>query len=129
MDKKKIVLLSILLFILAIFALLDIFGVIGFPCPFFEYLHIYCPGCGTTRMIRSLLHFEFYQAFRFNSLVFCLLFAFLGLIIAEIIYFIKNKKIFNISNKIYVILIVIILVYWILRNIPFFSWLAPTVIK
>ena len=80
-------------------------------------------------MIRSLMHFEFYQAFRYNPLVFGLLFAFLGLIIAEIVYFIRNKKIFNISTKIYVILLVIILIYWILRNIPFFSWLIPTVIK
>ena len=129
MNKKKVVLISILVLILAIFVLLDIFEVIGLPCVFHEYLHIWCPGCGSTRMIRSLLHFEFYQAFRYNPLVFGLLFAFLGLIIAEIVYFIRNKKIFNISAKIYVILLVIILIYWILRNIPFFSWLAPTVIK
>ena len=129
MNKKKVILISILVFILAIFVLLDVLEVIGLKCPFYELLHIYCPGCGTTRMIRSLMHFEFYQAFRYNPLVFGLLFAFLGLIIAEIVYFIRNKKIFNISTKIYVILVVIILIYWILRNIPFFSWLAPTVIK
>ena len=129
MNKKSIILSIILILILAIFVLLDIFEVIGLKCPFYELLHIYCPGCGTTRMIRSLMHFEFYQAFRYNPLVFGLLFAFSGLIIAEIVYFIRNKKIFNISTKIYVILLVIILIYWILRNIPFFSWLAPTVIK
>ena len=129
MNKKSIILSIILILILAIFVLLDIFEVIGLKCPFYELLHIYCPGCGTTRMIRSLMHFEFYQAFRYNPLVFGLLFAFLGLIIAEIVYFIRNKKIFNISTKIYVILLVIILIYWILRNIPFFSWLIPTVIK
>jgi hypothetical protein len=129
MNKKKIIILSILVLILVIFLLLDIFEVIGIPCPFYEYLHIYCPGCGSTRMIRSLLHFEFYQAFRYNPLLFILLFPFGGVIIAEIVYSIKNKKMFNISTKIYVILLIIILIYWILRNIPFFSWLAPTVIK
>ena len=129
MNKKKVILISILVFILAIFVLLDILEVIGLKCPFYELLHIYCPGCGTTRMIRSLLHFDIYQAFRYNPLVFTLLFAFLGVIIAETIYFIRNKKMFNISTKIYVILVVIIIIFWILRNIPFFSWLAPTVIK
>ena len=129
MNKKKVVLISILVLILAIFVLLDIFEVIGLKCPFYELLHIYCPGCGTTRMIRSLLHFEIYQAFRYNPLVFTLLFAILGIIIAEIVYFIRNKKMFNISTKIYVVLVVITIIYWILRNIPFFSWLAPTVIK
>ena len=129
MNKKKIIILSILVLILVIFILFDIFEVIGIPCPFYEYLHFYCPGCGSTRMIRSLLHFEFYQAFRYNPLLFILLFPFGGVIIAEIVYSIKNKKMFNISTKIYVILLIIILIYWILRNIPFFSWLAPTVIK
>lgn len=129
MNKKKIVLIAFLVFILITFLLLDIFEVIGIPCPFYEFLHIYCPGCGSTRMIRSLLHFEFYQAFRYNPLLFILLFPCGGVIVAEIVYFIKNKKLFNISTKIYVLLIVIIFVYWILRNIPYFNWLIPTVIK
>lgn len=129
MNKKKIVLIAFLVFILITFLLLDIFEVIGIPCPFYEFLHIYCPGCGSTRMIRSLLHFEFYQAFRYNPLLFILLFPFGGVIVAEIVYFIKNKKLFNISTKIYVLLIVIIFVYWILRNISYFNWLIPTVIK
>jgi len=129
MNKKKVVLISILVFILVIFLLLDIFEVIGIPCPFNEFLHIYCPGCGSTRMIRSLLQFDFYQAFRYNPLLFILLFPIGGVIIGEVIYFIKNRRLFNISTKIYIILIVLIFVYWILRNIPYFSWLAPTVIK
>jgi len=80
-------------------------------------------------MIRSLLHFEFYQAFRYNPLIFILLFPFGCTILAEIVYFIKNKRLFNISNKIYIVLIIMIIIYTILRNIPYFSWLAPTVIK
>ena len=129
MNKKKIIIGSILVIILAIFVLLDIFEVIGIACPFNELFGIYCPGCGTTRMLRSLLEFNFYQAFRYNPLLFVLLFPFIGVIIAEVIYFIRNKRIFNISAKIYVILLVIIFIYWVLRNIPYFSWLAPTVIK
>ena len=129
MNKKKIKLFLILVFILSILLLLDLFEVIGIPCPFYEYLHIYCPGCGSTRLFRSLLHFDFYQAFRYNPLLFILLFPFGALVLAEIIYFIRNKKMFNISTKIYVILLILIIIYWILRNIPYFSWLLPTVIK
>jgi hypothetical protein len=129
MNKKKIILFLILVFILSILLLLDLFEVIGIPCPFYEYLHIYCPGCGSTRLFRSLLHFDFYQAFRYNPLLFILLFPFGALVLAEIIYFIRNKKMFNISTKIYVILLILIIIYWILRNIPYFSWLLPTVIK
>ncbi len=129
MNKRKVIIISILLVILTVIVLFDIFEVIGLPCFFKEYLNIWCPGCGTTRMIRSILHFEFYQAFRYNPLVFILLFPFGGVILAEFIYFIKNKKLFNISNKIYIILAIVIFLYWILRNIPFFSWLLPTVIK
>lgn len=129
MNKKKIILGSILVIILAIFILLDIFQIIGIPCVFNKLFNIYCPGCGTTRMIRSLLELDFYQAFRYNPLLFVLLFPFVGVIFAEVIYFIKNKKMFNISTKIYVILLIIIFIYWVLRNIPYFSCLAPTVIK
>ncbi len=129
MNKKKIILFLILVFILSILLLLDLFEVIGIPCPFYEYLHIYCPGCGSTRLFRSLLHFDFYQAFRYNPLLFILLFLFGALVLAEIIYFIRNKKMFNISTKIYVILLILIIIYWILRNISYFSWLLPTVIK
>ena len=129
MNKKKIILGSILVIILAIFILFDIFQIIDIPCVFNELFNIYCPGCGTTRMIRSLLELDFYQAFRYNPLLFVLLFPFVGVILAEVIYFIKNKKMFNISTKIYVILLIIIFIYWGLRNIPYFSCLAPTVIK
>ena len=129
MNKKKAIIISILLVILILLAVLDIFEVIGLPCVFHEYLHIWCPGCGSTRMIRSLLHFEFYQAFRYNPLIFILLFPFGGTILVEIVYFIKNRRLFNISNKIYIVLIIMIIIYTILRNIPYFSWLAPTVIK
>ena len=129
MNKKNAIIISILLVILILIAILDIFEVIGLPCIFHDYLNIWCPGCGTTRMIRSLLHFEFYQAFRYNPLVFILLFPFGATILAEIIYFIKNKRLFNISNKIYIVLLFILLIYMVLRNIPYLSWLTPTVIK
>ena len=76
-------------------------------------------------MFFAILHLEFYQAFRYNPLVFILL---ILSIIYLIIKFILKK--FNINIKIpeyiWYILLVIIIIYGILRNIPEFSWLAPT---
>lgn len=126
-NDKKVT--SIILVILSIISLIVISGLISFACPFEKYFHIYCPGCGSTRMFQSLLKLEIYQAFRFNPLLFIFLIALFIYIIFEIVYYIKQRKFFKISNKILVILLIIVLIYWILRNIPYFDWLAPTIIK
>lgn len=121
-NRVKIVIFLFLL--LFYFFINEIFN-FSIPCPIYYITHFYCPGCGITRMFFSILHLEFYQAFRYNPLVFILL-------ILSIIYFILKfiLKRFNINIKmpeyIWYILLVIIIVYGILRNIPEFSWLTPT---
>jgi hypothetical protein len=42
-------------------------------CPIFEYLHLECPGCGTTRALAALLHGRLAEAVHFNALVILLL--------------------------------------------------------
>lgn len=37
-------------------------------CPIYRYLHIQCPGCGTTRAIAALLHGHLVLALRLNAL-------------------------------------------------------------
>ena len=37
-------------------------------CPIFRYLHLQCPGCGTTRAIAALLHGHLMEALRLNAL-------------------------------------------------------------
>lgn len=95
---------------------------IGIPCMFYEITHLYCPGCGITRMFFSLLKLDFYQAFRYNPLVFCYLVMF-------ILYKLINLK-FKIKIPSYFsyILLSIAIVFGILRNIDGFSFLRPTVI-
>ncbi|MBR3210724.1 MAG: DUF2752 domain-containing protein [Bacilli bacterium] len=87
---------------------------------------MYCPGCGGTRMILSLLHFDFYQAFRWNPLLFILLFiGLIYLIFMGIVY--KKKKVFVLpSMKVWIILIIILILYMILRNLDTFIYLIPT---
>ena len=59
-------------FMLVAAALLLVFPPVqnGFypQCPVHHYLHILCPGCGTTRALAALLHGRFIEALRFNAL-------------------------------------------------------------
>ena len=95
------------------------------PCLFHKITHLYCPGCGLTRMIISILKLNFYQAFRYNPLLFIML---PFIIIYEIIYYINwiQDKNFTISKKIWYILLIITIIYTILRNLNTFNYLAPT---
>ncbi|WP_287216798.1 DUF2752 domain-containing protein [Rhodococcus sp. (in: high G+C Gram-positive bacteria)] len=38
------------------------------PCPTYTLLGIYCPGCGTSRMLYSLLHLDVASALHYNAL-------------------------------------------------------------
>ena len=105
--KKKV--LFILLFISII--LLTFF--IDYKCPFREYLHILCPGCGGRDMVVHLLHFEIYEAFISNQLLFLLLPTIFLLLIIKYIF----KKNIKIHNWYYILLIIVIILFTILRNI------------
>lgn len=43
-------------------------------CTFRQLTGFDCPGCGTTRALHALLHGRFAEAFRFNPLLFVLMF-------------------------------------------------------
>lgn len=93
-------------------------------CPIKEITNLYCPGCGITRMLLSLLKLDFIKAFNYNPLVFISLPIGLYLYIDYLIK--KDKSLYKkIPEKIWYIVIIIFIVYGILRNIPAFDFLAP----
>lgn len=98
------------------------------PCPFHFITHLYCPGCGITRMLFSILKGEFYQAFRYNPLLFTFFPGMVVLFIDYIISTFKKKRsiLTKIPNSVWYVLIVILIVFGILRNIPYFDYLRPT---
>ena len=129
--KKKIITFLLIIIGLIIYLILGEHLNIFFKCPIRSVFHLYCPGCGSTRMLRSLIHGNIYQAFRFNPLLFIA-------IPLYIIYLLLNlwaekKGKISITKKlepnIWYFLIFLFIIYGILRNIPLFKFLAPTLIK
>ena len=89
------------------------------PCPIYEYLGIYCIGCGGTRFFYHLINFRFSTAFQNNPYLFfiCLYFVFALISLNLSVFF--NKPIYRkIMNKKWLwFWIVAGLLFFILRNI------------
>jgi hypothetical protein len=92
---------------------------LSIPCPFHALTGLYCPGCGFTRAINSLIDFDLTQAFRFNPLIFLLL------PIYSIYSLLRVKGYKKSSDYALNTMVVLTISFGILRNIPMFSWLAP----
>lgn len=104
------------------------------PCIIKLLTGLYCPGCGAGRACFSILHGKFFDAFCYNPLLVILLPFAGGYIAARGIDWAVtggNHIDGKISIKLLLALLIIILVYGILRNIPVFpfSLLAPGGIK
>lgn len=92
------------------------------PCPFHAVTGWYCPGCGITRAILSLLHLDWVQAFRYNPLVFVLAPMYVA-------YAVTHKKgMRRFSQSLMAFMLVMSLAFGLLRNFPMFAFMAPTVL-
>ena len=97
-------------------------------CVFHEFTGLYCPGCGSTRTIQALLHGDWGSAFRYNVL-------FLPLGIPAALVFVHEwlRLVFPAFRLKPVFLpqwlttgcCVLVFLFWILRNLPVFAFLAP----
>ena len=126
---KKIKLINLfiagILFILAILWLF-ILSQLHYRCPIHELLGIWCPGCGGTRMVISIINLDFYQAFRWNPLLFILFITFIIYLIVCVVFYIKKRVIPIPTIKFFIILCILLVIYMIVRNISVFSYLIPT---
>lgn len=100
-------------------------------CSFYQITGLQCPGCGGQRALHYLLHGEFLKAFRSNAIfVICIpFFVYLYIVLIEV-YGLKKQKYLNsflFSSKFGVIVLVVTLTFFILRNIPVipFVYLSP----
>lgn len=88
---------------------------IAVPCPLktVTHGHLLCPGCGVTRMCVSAAHLDLRSAFCWHPVIFCLLPVWavcLGLWLFD-----RGKRFCFVVE---VVSIVLLLAYFILRNIP-----------
>ena len=90
------------------------------PCLFYKLTGYQCAGCGSQRAIHSLLHFDIVSAFKYNLIVVPAIFLIALLIYLE--HFGGKKRFPKLhrklsSTKFIVAIIIVILAYWLLRNI------------
>ncbi len=111
-----------------IFSYLLIF-LMDIGCPLKELFDIDCAGCGVTRMILSILRFDFYQAFRFNPCMFILLILFIIYMVYVGICIIFKKTYLKPGFKTCMLLIIVIIGFGILRNINGFEFLKPIIVR
>lgn len=99
----------------------------GIFCPYNKFLHIYCPGCGVSRMILHLLRFEFYEAFSSNCVLFCMLPVFIAAAVWHSYKYIRygSAKLNKAENVICWIMAGILIVFAVVRNIYPVDILVP----
>lgn len=129
LSPKLKFLLQVGLLLLILCACLYIYqGNRGLRCLFYELTGLYCPGCGSGRAMSALLHGELRSAFRNN-----LLFLPLG-VPAALAFFHEFLRVLHpklgwspivVPQWAVYLLCAIVFLFWFLRNIPAFSFLAP----
>jgi hypothetical protein len=127
---KKIYLISLLAGLFALAGFLYVFDPADCnlfpPCPFYTITGLYCPGCGSQRALHDILHLDAAGAAANNLLVIPAILV----IIYHILYQLIRPKHQNILyyNSTPRIILGIIIIFWILRNLPFypFTLLAPS---
>lgn len=94
-------------------------------CPSKMIFGLNCPGCGSQRMIHSLLHFRFSEAFGYNPLLFLVL-PFVLILTFQFVsntFFNTNYRIKLLYNNKFVwSLFAVLLVYMVLRNMDFWPF-------
>ena len=101
---------------------------IGIPCVIHKVTGFYCPGCGITRLLFALFRGHIKEAFMYNQLVFILLPFLIFYIIYSLYLYItakEDKILKRIPNYVFIILLVIVLVWGVVRNLSFFPFLRP----
>jgi hypothetical protein len=96
-------------------------------CPLLWATGLYCPGCGTLRMINSLAHGHLGAAFGLNPLVFALLPVFGYLWGRWTVRSLRGEPMASLllRPRVAYALVVVVAVYWVVRNLPFAAVLAP----
>lgn len=130
MNFKRVGLFTLALIIALVYIFINPSEVDFLPkCPLYITTGFYCAGCGSQRATHQLLNLNFIGVLQQNVFyAFALLLLLSQFIIISINKFSK-KKVYNYFNhpKTPIIILVLVILFWILRNIPHypFNLLAP----
>lgn len=102
-----------------------------FPrCPFYMMTGLFCPGCGAQRAFSSLLHLDIASAVRYNILAVAMIPLFMYSAYAAMINAftggkVKQRLFYSVTFARVVIIVVVL--FWILRNVDAYPFrlLAP----
>jgi len=98
-------------------------------CPLFATTGVYCPGCGSQRATHQLLNFNLFGVINQNILYAAslILFIYHGTTLVLNKFFKQNFYNYIYHPKTPIIILIFILLFWIIRNIPAypFNLLAP----
>ena len=100
---------------------------IRIPCAFKTLTHLNCPSCGVSRMCVSISHGDIKSAFYYNQvLIFLTPLISLYYIFYQIRYIrTGQRKISKLENNTMILIIVILILYGIIRNMPFYPYKLP----
>ena len=114
--------------ILILLCIYEYQGGSGMECMFYRYTGLYCPGCGSGRAVSALFHGRFAEAVTYNILLPILGIPCLIVLAHEYLRFVlpgMKLRPVSISQRTAAMLAAAIVAFWILRNVPAFSILAP----
>ena len=129
LSRRKRLLLGLALpLLLGLLALYEATDGLSIPCLFYELTGLYCPGCGSGRAVNALLRGQLREAFGYNPLLFLLgppaVFVFLREYLRLVFPGLKLRPVF-LSQPVVTGVLLAVLLFWFLRNLPAFSFLAP----
>lgn len=87
------------------------------PCIFNKITGLFCPGCGMTRAVHSMMHFEIGQALRYNFLI-IIIPPFMGIYL-----FLHYKSADKAAMIITYAMLIITISYGVARNLSIFNYL------
>jgi len=131
-PKQSIIIAGVLAFfgMLALYTFWNPVELAVFPkCPFYAATGIYCPGCGSQRAVHQMLNGNIVEGIRYNYLIALLAVVLLYEAFMYIMNVFLRKDFPNLLHKSKVThgILVIVLLFWLLRNINVFPFteLAP----
>ena len=128
MNINKLLLAVLTMVITAFYFFWNPSEILALPlCPFKNHTSYFCPGCGGQRAFHQILHGNFANAFHSNLLIYLLL-PFILLKISDELFETTISKFFLLNNKEIWIFLGFLIVFTILRNLPFcpFNQLIPS---